>query len=172
MCGILQLSAAADLRDRETLLLTYWHQEAHCRNIARGLIKGSIGSMKWTVKNFQKSRRKTDSVFTVGFVIILLLFGLSPYQNWIVRSSNKRSEDKEIKQNKDWKKSRRNKEGRKSAQSKEGKIQKRKRFTKIKNKKTDSEMKVRGFKATDPDNSRAPADKESQEKKLCHHDAK
>ena len=128
--------------------------------------------MEWTVKNFQKSRRKTDSVFTVGFVIILLLFGLSPYQNWIVRSSNKRSEDNEIKQNKDWKKSRRNKEGRKSAQSKEGKIQKRKRFTKIKNKKTDSEMKVRGFKATDPDNSRAPADKESQEKKLCHHDAK
>ena len=120
--------------------------------------------MEWTVKNFQKSRRKTDSVFTVGFVIILLLFGLSPYQNWIVRSSNKRSEDNEIKQNKDWKKSRRNKEGRKSAQSKERKIQKRKRFTKIKNKKTDSEMKVRGFKATDPDNSRAPADKESKKK--------
>ena len=84
----------------------------------------------------------------------------------------KRSEDNEIKQNKDWKKSRRNKEGRKSAQSKERKIQKRKRFTKIKNKKTDSEMKVRGFNATDPDNSRAPDDKESKKKKLCHHDAK
>ena len=48
--------------------------------------------MERTVKNFEKSRRKT---------VIMLLFGLSFYQNWIVRSSKKRSEDKEIKQTKD-----------------------------------------------------------------------
>ena len=48
--------------------------------------------MEWTVKNFEKNRQKA---------VKMLLFGLSLYQNWIVRSSKKRSEDKEIKQTKD-----------------------------------------------------------------------